>query len=264
MDGGILGEIAGLDYGAVAARISGEITGLLEGAGAAGAVFGMSGGVDSAALAYLCARAAGGRALALVMPDTSVTPESETGDAMRMVSITGLEHRLVDIAPIVREYSMYVEPDEAARANLRARVRASLLYYYANARGYLVLGSSDRSERSIGYFTKFGDGACDAAPLASLYKLQVRGLARHLGVPEGVVSKASSPHLRPGRDAEGELGMTYEEIDAALYCTDELGLGPEEAAARAGIGEDRVGRVLRMRAASAHKRAAPGAPHAHT
>ena len=81
-----------------------------------------------------------------------------------------------------------------------------------------MLGSSDKSEYNIGYFTKFGDGASDITPIISLYKLQVREIAKFLGVPENIIYKKSSPHLWKYHEAESELGITYEEIDSILYC----------------------------------------------
>ena len=92
---------------------------------------------------------------------------------------------------------------------LRARVRTNILYYYANSKNYLVLGSSDKSEYMIGYFTKFGDGASDMTPIISLYKLQVREIAKYLGVPENIISKKSSPHLWKDHEAEKELGAYH-------------------------------------------------------
>ena len=151
------------------------------------------------------------------MPDTEITPKLETEDAMKMISLTGIEYKLVDINPIVKEYSMYLEPNEKSKGNLRARIRTNILYYYANAKKYLVLGSSDKSEFMIGYFTKHGDGASDITPIISLYKLQVRAIAKHLGVPDNVISKKSSPHLWKEHEAENELGISYEEIDSVLY-----------------------------------------------
>jgi len=147
---------------------------------------------------------------------------------MKMISLTGIEYKLVDINPIVKEYSMYLEPNEKAKGNLRARIRTNILYYYANAKKYLVLGSSDKSEFMIGYFTKHGDGASDITPIISLYKLQVRAIAKYLGVPENVISKKSSPHLWKEHEAENELGISYEEIDSVLYCMYEKKLSAEE------------------------------------
>ncbi|RNJ80648.1 MAG: NAD+ synthase [Nitrosopumilus sp. B06] len=249
----IIAEITGQDYKAITADISESISSHMEESGSRGVIFGMSGGIDSAVLAYVC-KSAGVKTLALVMPDTSITPREETHDALQMISLTGLEHKLIDIKPIVSEYTMYVEPDEKARGNLRARVRANLLYYYANIKGYLVLGSSDKSEYQIGYFTKFGDGASDLAPISSLYKLQIREIARHLGVPDRVISKKSSPHLWENHDAEGEIGMSYEEVDSILYCKNEKKIKVEETAQILGIDAQKVSSVWKMCADSAHKR----------
>ena len=156
--------------------------------------------------------------MAIIMPDTSITPQVETEDALKMIALTGIEYKLIDIKPIVNEYSMYLEPNDKSKGNLRARVRTNILYYYANAKNYLVLGSSDKSEYLIGYFTKFGDGASDITPIVSLYKLQVREIAKHLNVPANIIAKKSSPHLWKEHEAEDELGVTYEEIDVILHC----------------------------------------------
>lgn len=208
--------------------------------------------------AAICARACA--TTALIMPDSAVTPRAETEDALAVAGGLGISHRTVDIAPIVRELARHVEHDTRALGNARARIRMCLLYHHANAARAVVVGTSDRSESLIGYFTKHGDGAADVLPIASLYKVQVREMARHLGLPEAIAAKRSAPHLWEGHDAEGELGMPYEEIDAALHCIVDLGMGDAEAAREAGIPEGTVARVRAMREASAHKRRpAPGA-----
>ena len=214
----ILDEIINQDYAAITDTIEKFLIKQIEKNKANGLILGLSGGIDSAVLAYICKRALKEKTLALIMPDTQVTPSIETEDAMKMIAFTGLEYKLIDIKPIVNEYLHYLEPNEWARGNLRARVRANILYYYANAKNYLVLGSSDKSEHLIGYFTKYGDGASDVAPIISLYKLQVRGIAKFLGVPQNVIDKKSSPHLWKEHIAEKELGMSYEDIDSILYC----------------------------------------------
>ena len=276
MDDDIAREIRDQDYPGIAGRIRGFLADRVEESGASGLVMGLSGGIDSAVLAYICAGARqglqgrqgaggmgagpgipGGGALALVMPDTAVTPAAETDDALKMVALTGIDYKLIDIAPIVNEYSMYLEPDGRAKGNLRARVRAGILYYYANAKNRLVLGSSDRSEYLTGYFTKFGDGASDLLPIVSLYKLQVREMARHLGVPERVITKKSSPHLWEDHGAEDELGMPYEQLDPILYCLFDKGLSAAEAARAAGTDEGAVRRVERLCRDSRHKREMP-------
>ena len=171
-----------------------------------------------------------------------------------MISLTGIEHKLIDIKPIVNEYAMYLEPNERSRGNLRARIRTNILYYYANIKNYLVLGSSDKSEHLIGYFTKFGDGASDLTPIISLYKLQVREIAKYLGVPDNVISKKSSPHLWKDHEAEEELGASYEEVDSILYCLFEKKLSIDETSNMTQIEKSIVEKIHKMNINSEHKR----------
>lgn len=255
----LLDEIRSVDCARAAAEIRAHIESELASSGAAGLVFGLSGGVDSAVLAYLCAGELRDRTLAITMPDGAVTPASETADALAVASGAGIRCETFGIGPAVSACAGG-EGNAVALGNLRARIRAAVLYRHANSLGYLVLGSSDRSEYLLGYFTKHGDGAADLAPISKLYKLQVREVARHLGVPERVVSKKSSPHLWEGHEAEAELGATYEEVDSALYCLLDRGMGVGETAAFAGVSEEKVRRILGMHEASAHKRAAVRRP----
>jgi NAD+ synthase len=191
------------------------------------------------------------------MPDTDITPPSETDDAMKMISLTGIEYKLIDIKPILREYSMYIEPNSKAKGNLRARIRTNILYYYANIRNYLVLGSSDKSEFNIGYFTKFGDGASDLTPIISLYKLQVREASKILGVPQNVIEKKSSPHLWKDHEAEKELEMSYEEIDSVLYCLIEKKMSVDEIQKTTEIETEKINKILDLHKKSQHKRSYP-------
>ena len=222
-----------------------------------GVIFGLSGGIDSAVLVYLCKRALQEKALAIIMPDTDITPKTETEDALKMIALTGIEHKLIDINPIVREYSKYLEPDEKARGNIRARIRTNILYYYANVKNYLVLGSSDKSEYLLGYFTKFGDGAADLTPLISLYKTQIRMIARSLDVPQNVILKKSSPHLWRDHSAEDELGATYEEIDSILYCLFERKISVTHAASVLKLDRLLVEKIHHTCQKTAHKRLLP-------
>ena len=250
----IIDEIKNQDYPAITSTIENFLEEQMEKNHSEGLILGLSGGIDSAVLAYICKRKFPDKTIAIVMPDTAITPKIETEDALKMVSLTGIQYKLIDIKPIVNEYSMYLEPNERAKGNLRARVRTNILYYYANAKNYLVLGSSDKSEYLIGYFTKFGDGASDITPIISLYKLQVREIAKYLGVPENVITKKSSPHLWKDHEAENELGVSYEEVDSILYCLFEKKLSAQETQELTGIEMSTIEKIQELNKNSEHKR----------
>ena len=261
MNQDIISEITNQDYSTITKTLENFLSDQIEKHHAKGVILGLSGGIDSAVLAYLCKRKLKDRTLAIIMPDTSITPEIETQDALKMISLTGIEYKLMDIKPIVNEYTMYLEPNEKARGNLRARIRTNILYYYANIKNYLVIGSSDKSEYLIGYFTKFGDGAADLTPIISLYKLQVREIAKYLGVSENIIAKKSSPHLWKEHEAEQELGISYEEIDSILYCLFDKKLSIEETIKLTEIERSIVERVQKLSINSEHKRFPPQKPN---
>lgn len=250
----IINKIVNQDYSKIIENIEKFVSDQIDKNHADGIILGLSGGIDSAVLAYICKRELKEKTLAIIMPDTSITPNIETEDALKMIALTGIEYKLIDIKPIIKEYTMYLEPNEKARGNLRARVRTNILYYYANIKNYLVLGSSDKSEYLIGYFTKFGDGASDITPIISLYKLQVREIAKHLGVPKNVISKKSSPHLWKEHEAEKELGISYEVIDSILYCLFDKKLSILETEKITGIDKSMIEKIQRLNVNSAHKR----------
>ena len=222
-----------------------------------GIVFGLSGGIDSVLVAYLAAKTFGKKALALVMPDSTVSPSSETGDALKVIGELGLDYKLIDIDVIHKIYSNHLEPDERALGNLRARIRSNIIYYYANLKNYLVLGTSDKSEYLIGYFTKFGDGSADLLPIVSLYKTQLREFAKTIGVPNNIVTKKSSPNLWEGHDAETEIGISYEEIDSVLYCLIDKKLPVDEIVQKTEISRKSVEKIYQMYQNTQHKRILP-------
>ena len=250
----IIDEIENQNYEEITNQLEKFLIEQIEKNKANGIILGLSGGVDSAVLAYLCKRSLKEKTLAIIMPDTEITPKSETEDALKMITLTGIEYKLVDIKPIVKEYSMYLEPNDWAKGNLRARIRTNILYYYANAKNYLVLGSSDKSEHLMGYFTKFGDGAADVVPIISLYKLQVRKFAEFLGVLKTVIEKKSSAHLWKEHEAEKEIGVSFEEIDSILYCLFDKKLSIDETVNKTQIEKQTVEKIYNLHLKNEHKR----------
>jgi NAD+ synthase len=222
-----------------------------------GFVFGLSGGIDSAVIAHICAKSFKDRSLALIMPDSKISPKEETEDALHLVDNLGLDYKLIDISMIHSQFANIVEPQEMALGNLRARIRAALLYYYANLKNYLVVGSSDKSEYLIGYFTKFGDGSADILPIASLYKTQVKELAKHLGVRESIITKKSSPYLWKGHVAEDEIGATYEEVDSVLYCMVDKKMSVNDTATAMSVDKNKIEKIYQLYKKSEHKRIMP-------
>ena len=250
----IIDELVKKDYDLIQNKIGSFLKNEVEVRRSNGIVFGLSGGIDSAVIATICAKFIKEKSLAFIMPNSKITPKSETEDAINIVDRYSIEYKLIDIELIHKEYSKYLEPSPLAFANLGARIRANMLYYYANARNLLVLGSSDRSEFLIGYFTKFGDGASDLLPIVALYKTQIRELAKNLGLPSNIISKPSGPHLWEGHIAQTELGLVYEEIDSILHCIVDKNLPIEETSKITEISISEVDKVYRMYKKSEHKR----------
>lgn len=233
----------------------------VEAAGAEGAVLGISGGLDSATVAFLAARALGkDRVFALILPEAGVTPEADVGDAREVASILGIEAEEIDISKVLRSY-FAVLPAKAAPAvvngNLKARVRMTILYWHANLFRRLVLGTGNKTEIMLGYSTKFGDGAADILPISGLYKDEVRALARRLGVPDRILDKAPTAGLWPGQTDEGELGITYEDANAILRGM-EAGRSQNDLAAE--FGAEKLALIEERVAAGRHKRELPPKP----
>ena len=250
----VVHKIIDKDYALISKKIEDFIISSVEKTKSRGVILGLSGGIDSAVMTILAKNALPKNTLVMILPDSKISPKEETQDAMKVVESLDVEYKLQDINLLVNQYTQILEPDKKSTGNLRARIRTNLLYYYANMKNYLVLGSSDKSEYLIGYFTKFGDGSADVLPIVSLYKTQIRKLAEYLGVPQNIINKKSSPNLWLDHDAESEIGMSYEEIDAILYCLIDSGKSIEESQEILQISKNKIEKISSMHKNSNHKR----------
>ncbi|MDM7999916.1 MAG: NAD(+) synthase [Dehalococcoidia bacterium] len=218
-------------------------------AGAKGFVFGMSGGIDSSVVAVLCMRALPQNTLGLLLPCYSAAEDmeharlvaSQFGIPTETVVLDSVYDQLLSVLPAHRGANRTL-----AESNLKPRLRMATLYFFANNLNYMVVGSSNRCELGVGYFSKYGDGGVDIMPLGNMVKSQVRGLARFLGIPQVIIDKPPSAGLWPGQTDEAEMGLTYEQLDA--YFTS----GEVSPDVKRKI-EDRIAR-------NAHKRGTPAIP----
>ncbi len=221
------------------------------GAGRRGAVLGVSGGIDSSVLAVLCKRAFPDNVLGLILPCHSIDEDVE--HAKLVAGKFSVPYRII-LLDAIYDALLKVLPSEKgslasaklAEANLKPRLRMLTLYYVANKLDYLVVGSGNRSEIAIGYFTKHGDGGVDISPIGNLVKEQIRELARYFEIPKEIIDKPPSAGLWAGQTDEGEMGITYAELDRYLL----TGEAPTGVKAR----------IEKMIAASAHKRRLPPIP----
>lgn len=212
-----------IDTGIARSIISEFIRGHLEQTGFERMVLGLSGGLDSALIAFLISEAIGAdKLLCVLMPYRTSSPASRA-DAESVVAALGCPSRLVDITPMVDGY-FAVEPEadvdasEARRrGNFAARMRMAVLYDLSVVWNGLVAGTGNKTEALLGYTTIFGDNAAALMPIGDLYKSQVRQLAAEIGVPQRILFKAPSADLWPDQTDEGELGMTYSDMDRLLY-----------------------------------------------
>jgi len=181
-------------------------------------VLGLSGGVDSSVSAALAARALGGEHVLGVMMPYRSSSEASLADAKAVAAVTEIQTQIVEITPQIDAYFERIgEASDLRRGNKMARERMTILYDLSAVRLGLVLGTSNKTELLLGYGTLFGDLASAINPIGDLYKTQIWGLGRHLGLPEAVLRKAPSADLWAGQTDEGELGFSYLEVDRLLY-----------------------------------------------
>jgi NAD+ synthase len=214
-----------------------------------GIVMGLSGGIDSCLVARLAKEAVGKkRLLALLLPCHSV--KSDLEDTRLCARHLGIKTKIIDLSPIYDKFVKILPPAcRLAQANLKPRLRMAVLYYFANKLNYLVCGTGNKSELMAGYFTKHGDGATDILPIGDLLKTQVRALAASLGLPPSIINKAPSAGLWAGQTDEGEMGLSYTELDTILECI-------EDKKSQV-ISKEKVSKAKRMIKNSQHKRQGP-------
>ena len=233
----------------LAVEISHWIGEQVRGAGLSGAVVGLSGGIDSAVVSGLCARALEPEnVLGIIMPAHSSPADQR--DAELVAREWGIEYKTVDLSSIYDGMLQIVgEGNDLARANVKPRLRMITLYYHANTLNRMVVGTGNRSELLVGYFTKYGDAGVDLLPIAGLYKHQVWELAREIGVPQSIIDRPPSAGLWEGQTDEQEMGVSYADLDRVLEA---IATG-EEVDVDLAVRE----RIMRMHRTSEHKRHLP-------
>ena len=221
------------NYKEIEKELVGWIKRKVNDAGSQGAVVGLSGGIDSSVTSLLCQRAFPENTLGIIMPCQS-SPEDRI-DAIKHAEKFGIKYKEIDLSEVYNQFLNTIDKNDReidlnevksaknisdadkeqklALANMKPRLRMTLLYFYANLNNYLVVGTDNRSELKLGYFTKFGDGGIDIAPLGNLVKLEVRALARKMGIDQKIITKAPSAGLWDGQSDEDEIGLSYREID---------------------------------------------------
>ncbi|MBI4981710.1 MAG: NAD+ synthase [Candidatus Omnitrophica bacterium] len=221
----------------------------IKASGAKGIVLGLSGGIDSSVVAALSKEAVGkNNVLGLFLPCHS--QPQDLADAKLLAKNLGIQTKLLDLSNIFDSLTKILpEASPMARANLKPRLRMLTLYYFANKYNYLVAGTGNKSELSVGYFTKHGDGATDILPIGCLLKRQVVALAKELKIPEQIITKPPTAGLWPGQTDEKEMGITYLELDDILDC---MYKNRKQSASKI-----KVSKVVKMHKLSEHKRQGP-------
>lgn len=233
-------------------------------AGVNGAVIGLSGGIDSALTAALTVKALGKEnVLGIHMPESGLTPLEDSEDAKKLADLLGIEFRTIDISGTISSIMDSVPDSELAdrlcKGNLKARVRMSLLYFHANQMNRIVMGTGNKTEILLGYYTKYGDGGVDLEPIGGLYKTEVWELSRKIGIPESLVAKKPSAGLWAGQTDEGDLGISYLKLDKALDMLEQH-KDPQTILTSLDISSEQLNSVLNRIEKNRHKRTSPPIP----
>jgi len=221
------------------------------------AVIGLSGGIDSSLSVKLVVDAIGKvNVYGLIMPLKGLSSEENVNDAVELCKQIGIKYSIIDIKHYLIEFKKVEwKQNKIAEMNTASRIRAVLLYNYANTHNALVIGTSNKTEILLGYFTKYGDGAVDIEVIGELFKTEERELAKFLKIPDKIVSKVPTAELYHGQTDEEELGVSYEEIDKILklYVEDASSLKIIEE----GFEKEKVKSILKRVKSNEHKRTMP-------
>lgn len=226
-----------------------------------GVVVGLSGGIDSAVVTKLAVDAIGPEKVHAVFMPSDVTPQADYDCVQSLAKEWGIDLEVMNIQPAADSFAKLLggELTPLEKGNISARCRMTVLYARAKSLNCIVLGTSNQSEYMMGYFTKYGDGGSDAAPIVGLYKTNVRHLARIIGVPEEVISKPPSAGLWEGQTDEGEMGITYADLDHVLHAI-ENGWTDAEIADDVGLTVAKVSEIRMRVRAMTHKRVPAARP----
>ena len=210
--------------------------------------------MDSAVCLALSVKAVGPERTKVLILPTEETPSEDTQDAVELAKELGVEHTQIHLGNLRDQMAEAFEVTEPMDlGNLASRARMAALYAHARKDGFLVLGTSNKSELLVGYFTKYGDGGSDIAPIGDLYKTQVNELARRLDLPQKIIEKAPRAGLIADQTDEGELGLPYSELDAILMCK-ERRMTLDNAVKATGFDLETVQRIYSLVDANIHKR----------
>ena len=231
-------------------------------ANADGLVVGLSGGIDSTVAAFLACEAVGKEnVFGVVLPSTT-TPTEDKLHGTTIAQLLGINYKEMAIDSILNEFLSVaqLEEDILAIGNLKARIRMSIIYFYANSKNYLVCGTGNKSEISIGYFTKHGDGACDIEPIGDLYNTDVYELAKYLEIPQEIIDKPPRAGLWNNQTDEDEIGMTYKLLDKILYRFIEKEIDADSIAKELDIEVNEVNDIINRVERNQHKTQVPESP----
>ncbi len=254
------------DPAETAAEIEAFIRTKMDEAGRQKAVVALSGGIDSSLVAILAVRALGPeRVISHTLPDEDSTSPQDTKDAEELARSLGILCRHISIHPSLEGFKQTFQEvglhgDQRAWANVKPRLRMIVNYFVANFENGLVLGTGNKSELLLGYFSKFGDGGVDLLPIGHLYKTQIRQLARAVGVPEPVLGKPPSAGLWKGQTDEEELGISYDEVDKILHCLHDRRMSISQTVKTLQTRKQIAQRVADRIKAGEHKRRLPPVP----